>query len=394
MVACHVRRGDYTTFDPQGSSWFRTVPTDWFKTWIEAQRRGATKVVVYVATDDPDSVLPELKACSPLSAREAPAGITLAPEILDFEMLRRADHLAFVNSTFSRWAAFLAPDAQEGFAPNFEIAAIERYDAWSGSSFLQRYGAADRARHGEGASHEAARHRSIKLRREVSALLGELQSPVEKSERPMIDYRKVLARYRIEPKGVIHVGAHGGTENQTYIAIGFANRLFVEAQPDTFGTLSAALAGTGSLCENIAVSNRNGKATFHHALDGQSSSILPLNKHLDVHPDIVETKSCEVDTIRLDDLLARDAYATMSFNFLNIDIQGAELLVLSDAVQTLRKMELLKLEINFDELYEGAPHVRELDSFLAAFGFVRADTFLWHALWGDAIYVRTSIPRA
>lgn len=210
----------------------------------------------------------------------------------------------------------------------------------------------------------------------------------------MIDYREVLGRYRIEPKGVVHVGGHVGAENQTYVDIGFVNRLFVEAQPDTFETLSAALAGTGSYCENIAVSDRNGKTTFHQAINGQSSSILPMKKHLEVYPNIVETASYEVDTVRLDDLLARDPYAALPFNFLNIDIQGAEMLALSGAVQTLRKMDLLNLEINFDELYDGAPHVRDLDSFLAAFGFVRADTFLWHASWGDAIYVRMSLAKA
>lgn len=180
LIACHIRRGDYMTYNPEVLPWFRPVPLDWFATWIEAQRRGAPEAAVYVTTDDPEAVLPELAAFSPLSARDAPSQ-TLPPDVVDFEMLRRADRLAIVNSTFSRWAAFLASDTQAGFAPDFKTATIEPYDAWNDPSYLRRYGTARRALHGEGVSREAARHRSITLRREIASLSAELRSLKQKT---------------------------------------------------------------------------------------------------------------------------------------------------------------------------------------------------------------------
>ena len=209
----------------------------------------------------------------------------------------------------------------------------------------------------------------------------------------MIDYEAVLRRYQVQPKGVLHIGGFDGAENGRYEAMGFANRLFVEAQPDTFAKLAKNLEGTNAFCENYAISDRGGKAKLHVANNGQSTSILPMAKHRDVYPHIEQTSELEIETIRVDDLLARSKYASLQFNFMNVDIQGAELLALSGATVALTTFEILNLEINFDRLYEGVPHVTQIDAFLSAFDFVRADTVLAHATWGDAIYVKDRLTK-
>lgn len=209
----------------------------------------------------------------------------------------------------------------------------------------------------------------------------------------VIDYGSVLSRYGIAPRGVVHVGGYIGHENGHYASLGFANRLFVEAQPDTFAVLKKNLAETGALSECVAISDRNGRATFHVASNDQSSSLLAMKNHSLIYTDIVEVRAFDVETVRLDDLLARAPYRDLVWNFLNMDIQGAEMLALAGATQALRMLDMINLEVNFDELYEGAPHVTTLDHFLGAFGFVRADTVLCHATWGDAMYVRDSYAR-
>ena len=210
----------------------------------------------------------------------------------------------------------------------------------------------------------------------------------------MIDYRAVMARFGIKPTGVIHIGAFLGDEDGDYVKLGFANRLFIEAQPSTFALLQEKLRGGGSHCENLAASDRNGRATFYVASNGQSSSLLKLEKHSQVYPNVVETESVEVETIRIDDLLAREPYREKTFNFINIDTQGAELMVLAGSSQTLKTTDLINAEINLDALYTGAPHVRDLDAFLSAFDFIRVDTVLAHATWGDAMYVKNRFTRA
>ena len=210
----------------------------------------------------------------------------------------------------------------------------------------------------------------------------------------MIDYRAVIARFGIQPKGVIHVGGYHGQEDVHYKDMGFANRIFIEAQPSTFKILEKNLEGTGAFAENIAISDVNGTTTVHLVDQEMSSSLLPLKGHSTIYPWIVETGTIEVPTTTLDDLLRRGTYKNLEFNFINADVQGAEFLVLSGAIQTLKKMDFLNLEVNFDELYEGAPHIRDLDNFLAAFDFIRADTTLLHGTWGDAIWVKNKFTRA
>jgi FkbM family methyltransferase len=205
----------------------------------------------------------------------------------------------------------------------------------------------------------------------------------------MIDYNTVISRYGIQPKGVLHLGGYDGVEDIAYCQMGFRDRLFVEAQPDTFVRLNQFLDGRGAFCEQYAVSNvSKDKVVMHIAVNGQSSSILPMAKHLDLYPSIPIIDQVLVETIRIDDLLAMDKYKNNHYNFLNCDIQGAELLALSGGCASLAKFDILNLEVNFDELYEGVPHVTEIDAFLSAFDFVRADTLLAHSTWGDAIYVK------
>jgi FkbM family methyltransferase len=205
----------------------------------------------------------------------------------------------------------------------------------------------------------------------------------------MIDYGAVLKRYGVEPKGVLHLGGYDGGEDLAYCQIGFRDRLFVEAQPDTFARLKQFLDGRGASCEQYAVSNVSHQTvTMHVAQNGQSSSILPMEKHLEIYPHIPIIDKILVETIRVDDLLAMDKYKHNVYNFLNCDIQGAELLALSGSCVSLRNFDILNLEVNFDELYKGLPHITEIDAFLSVFDFVRADTVLAHPTWGDAIYVK------
>lgn len=117
-------------------------------------------------------------------------------------------------------------------------------------------------------------------------------------------------------------------------------------------------------------------------------------RHLDVYPGIRPVRDIQVPTTTIDELLSREPYRDQRFNFINIDVQGAELLALAGATATLAAVEIIDAEVNFDELYAGGAHIRELDDFLWARGFIRVDTACQHAAWGNAIYVRTGLAKA
>jgi len=209
----------------------------------------------------------------------------------------------------------------------------------------------------------------------------------------MLDLPGLFQRFRIPVIGVIHVGAYIGTEDSTYRVMGFTNRLFIEAQPDTYEVLRTNLAGLGALCEQVAISDRVGTSKFHIVNFAQSSSLLELARHKDVAPDIHAVSTIDVATTTLDALLARPDYRHLRFNFLNMDIQGAEMLALRGATESLRVLDALSLEINFDELYAGAPHVSELDAFLRERGFTRTDSVSSHNSWGDGFWVRDHLTK-
>lgn len=77
------------------------------------------------------------------------------------------------------------------------------------------------------------------------------------------------------------------------------------------------------------------------------------------------------------------------FNFLNMDLQGAELLALHGATKTLDSVETIYTEVNKKQVYKGCAQIGELDKFLACFQFRRVATeWAGNAGWGDSLYVR------
>jgi FkbM family methyltransferase len=212
----------------------------------------------------------------------------------------------------------------------------------------------------------------------------------------MLDLASLCRAHGVVPRGVIHVGAHEGGEWAEYARMGLADALLIEANPAVFARLSAKLGGMrGVTLAHCAIAAANGRVTLHVTSSDQSSSILPLHRHRDYYPSIVETAAVEVEARTLDALLAERQLAPERFNLLNIDIQGAELIALAGAERLLPAIAAINVEVNFEELYEGCAQVEELDDFLRQRGFVRvATTCPYHKSWGDAFYVREARPPA
>src|SRR5581483_8530975 len=104
LVAVHVRRGDYR--DHQNSSpQLRFVPEEWYLEWLRAIWPTLRDPVLFVATDEPETILPVFREFNPVAAYRDPRLQSLPDHVLDFEILRRADCLAICNSSFSRMAA-------------------------------------------------------------------------------------------------------------------------------------------------------------------------------------------------------------------------------------------------------------------------------------------------
>jgi FkbM family methyltransferase len=206
----------------------------------------------------------------------------------------------------------------------------------------------------------------------------------------ILDIPQLFAAGGIIPRGVIHVGAHLGEERELYRKIGFQKVIFIEANPELAGRLKTNMAGDPAVqVINCAISDLDGATTLHVTSMDQSSSILPLKRHRDYYPMIEETSRVEVMSRRLETLLMELKQSPADFNFLHLDIQGAELRALRGAAGLLKHFDAIVSEVNFEELYEGCGLIEELDDLLESHNFHRrALACPYHPSWGDAFYVR------
>ena len=96
----------------------------------------------------------------------------------------------------------------------------------------------------------------------------------------------------------------------------------------------------------------------------------------------------KLKTLRLDTIYADNDISNNFANFLNIDIQGAELLALKGMGDLLDNFDYLYLEVNKEEVYKDCPLVEDIDEYLKKWNFKRVQTSWKWANWGDAFYIK------
>lgn len=207
----------------------------------------------------------------------------------------------------------------------------------------------------------------------------------------LIELSFLKDKYQIKTENILHVGAHQGQESQSYIDCGAKKIHWVEANRGLFEQLKSTLSGPEHYLSNEVISDTDdGETTFNIANSDQSSSILDLAEHSSLFPDIFYVYREVRKTKTLDTLLNETKFLD-SIDFVNIDIQGAELLALKGFTKHLPKTNAIYLEINEKEVYKNCGLLSEIDSFLENYGFSRKEKTLWkdHP-WGDAFYLKNS----
>lgn len=96
-----------------------------------------------------------------------------------------------------------------------------------------------------------------------------------------------------------------------------------------------------------------------------------------------------VPVVRLDDI-ARERELAGPF-VVKVDVEGAELDVLSGALEVLRTTELVLLEVSLFELVPGAPQFHDVVSWMHDHGFVVADLFDAHNRLLDGALARMDL---
>jgi FkbM family methyltransferase len=203
----------------------------------------------------------------------------------------------------------------------------------------------------------------------------------------LLDLLTLKNKYNIKTDGIIHVGGHFGKEIDQYKSIFPSVKIEIfEPHPETFKVLKKkSLEFNDVNCHNIGIGSCENKLKLYceTSNEGQSNSLLKPKIHTLQYPNIVFTKTTEVDIKPLDSYCFGE-----EFNFLNMDVQGFELEVLKGAIKTLKHINYILTEVNNKELYENCCLVSDLDNFLINFGFKRTDTNWEGVTWGDAFYIK------
>lgn len=119
---------------------------------------------------------------------------------------------------------------------------------------------------------------------------------------------------------------------------------------------------------------------FHTTADGGSSSFMPNLDYignlrhgsgapLDELMSVVSES--EVDVVDLDSW--RQEFRVPPFDFMKLNVQGAELEILRGARETLERCLGVQCEVAFAPIYLGAPVFRDVDAFLDSAGFTFFD---------------------
>ena len=210
-----------------------------------------------------------------------------------------------------------------------------------------------------------------------------------------IDLKDIIKKFNLEIKGILHIGGCKGEELISYLRNNIKNVILVEANPELINTLKFKkfffhyIFRMNLNIENFAAYHKdNLELDLNITNNLQSSSILKMSKHSELYPEIKVDKKIKVKTNTINKIF-ESRYEIDNYNFLNLDIQGAELDALKGADQILDKIDAIYTEINFDELYEDCAHAEQIDNYLKKFKFKRVLTETPdHPSWGDALYLK------
>ena len=203
----------------------------------------------------------------------------------------------------------------------------------------------------------------------------------------------------IQLNGVIHVGAHRGEEINEYGDLGAKTVIWVEANPEVFDEMCIMLTNAEANIDSHA---------FQYAASTEDHGTAEFNRYYG--PDaghLVGNKGCssllkaegrfeewykdtiEVETITIDTLLQEEGFNVEDFQLLNMDVQGAELMVLKGSEKVLDNVKWITTEATWEDPdYIDNVMYDELKSFLESKGFVETQIIPHAENWGDVLFVK------
>lgn len=145
LVVLHLRIGDYKNIPL--TSFGYIAPVEWYMAWLRAILPLLDSPVVYVASDDLDAVMPQLRQFGAICEKDilpdgpgASLKASNAGFLVDYYMIQNADVAAISNSTFSFTACmFNKMEGARFYRPHWDDGLVP-FDPWMSFPILHRPG--------------------------------------------------------------------------------------------------------------------------------------------------------------------------------------------------------------------------------------------------------------
>jgi len=201
---------------------------------------------------------------------------------------------------------------------------------------------------------------------------------------------------------VLHVGADRGGELPQYSDMNVGEVVWVVANPEVYGELLENLQimnidNVKSLPFNCLISDKDDVETEFNLYYGWDAGHLVGNKGMS---SMLKAKNSwwgsecyrgtiKLNSLTLDTFLERNNLG-YNFDLLNMDTQGAELMICNGAKKLLESVSYINCEVTlYNPQYQDNPLFDEIYDFLKQYNFVHIDTDLSaDGNWGDAIFVK------
>jgi FkbM family methyltransferase len=191
-------------------------------------------------------------------------------------------------------------------------------------------------------------------------------------------------RYLNYAKGVIHVGANWGQEKDIYSYFNI-NVIWVEPIPEIFNKLKENIHRyPNQQAYQELVSEIDGQEVDFNVSthDGTASSILDFQDHELLWPEISFEQKIRLKSITLPSLLKKYNVDISVYDFLVLDVQGAELLVLKGAQSILQQFRYIQLEAADFIMYRENATIKQISDLLSQIGF---EEIARHTLAGEEV---------
>ena len=202
---------------------------------------------------------------------------------------------------------------------------------------------------------------------------------------------EVFARWST---GILHIGGHLAQESEWYASLE-KPVVWIEAMPEATATIREVIRNRAeqSVFQACLADIDNQAVRFNVSSNGQgaSSSLFSFgtasvgSKSMWPDLDLRMTHSLELKTITLDTLARLHEIPMSRFDHWIVDVQGAELLVLNGAKESLSWCRSLVVEASSIDVYDGGARWPDVSEFLQDSGFIP----LWECLGHmDVLFVR------